>query len=157
MLIYFGIRVTNLKRSLRFYSDIIGLEEIGRGGGSKDWPPIYVLLRDPKSGQKLELNWYPKGHFLAPPYVPGDGLDHIAVRVADVIETLGQMKRMGVKIPKWPAEMRKEMDDAAGYRKVMWVTSKGTRIAHVLDPDGNYIEIYDHPSEGRDFPVPKAY
>lgn len=53
--------------------------------------------------------------------------------------------------------MRKGMVDAAGYRSVMWSTSSGHRIAHVLDPDGNYIELYDHPEEGRQFTAPRAY
>src|SRR5574337_346251 len=119
MLIYVGIRVSDLGSSLRFYSGLLGLKEIRRGGGTREWPPVYVLLRDPKSGQKLELNWYPEDHFLAPPYTPGEGLDHVGFRVADVVETLGRMKKVGVKIPKWPAEMRKEMRDAAGYQSVM--------------------------------------
>ena len=157
MLIYTGIRVTNLERSLRFYSGIMGLEEIARGGGTKGWPPTYVLLRDAKSGQKLELNWYPKSHFLATPYVPGEGLDHIGFRVANVVETLVKMKKARVKIPNWSAEMRKEMVGAAGYRSVMWVTGNGHHVAYVLDPDGNYVELFDHPEDARDFSVPKAY
>lgn len=157
MLIYVGVRVSELEPSLRFYSGLLGLEEIRRGGGTKEWPPIYVLLRDPESGQKLELNWYPKDHFLAPPYAPGEGLDHVGFRVADVVETLRQMKKAGVKIPKWPAEMLREMQDAAGYKSVMWSTGKGHHVAHVLDPDGNYVELYDHPEAGRRFPVPSAY
>jgi catechol 2,3-dioxygenase-like lactoylglutathione lyase family enzyme len=157
MLIYVGIRVSNLEASLRFYSGLLGLKEIRRGGGTKEWPPIYVLLRDPKSGQKFELNWYPQDHFLAPRYVPGEGLDHVGFRVADVVETLGQMKKAGVRIPRWPAEMQKELHDAAGYRSVMWFTGKGHRVAYVLDPDGNYVELYDHPEASRKFPVPRAY
>jgi catechol 2,3-dioxygenase-like lactoylglutathione lyase family enzyme len=157
MLIYAGLRVTNLRRSLRFYSGLLGLEEIARGGGTKDWPPIYVLLRDSKSHQKLELNWYPKSHFLAPPYVPGEGLDHLGFRVANVVETLGTMKKARVRVPKWAAEMRKEMVDVAGYRSVAWITSKGHHVAYVLDPDGNYVELYDHPEDGENFRAPKAY
>ena len=156
-MIYFGIRVRDLESSLHFYSGLLGLKEMRRGGGTKGWPPVYVLLRDPRSGQKLELNWYPAHHFLAAPYVPGEGLDHIGFRVADVVETLALMKKSGVKIPKWPTEMRKEMHDSAGYRSVMWFTGKGHRVAHVLDPDGNYVELYDHPEAGRRFSVPRVY
>ena len=52
-----GIRVTNMERSLQFYRDIFGLKETARGG-SEEGGAVYVLLRDPTSGQKLELNWY---------------------------------------------------------------------------------------------------
>jgi catechol 2,3-dioxygenase-like lactoylglutathione lyase family enzyme len=157
MLIYVGLRVTDLRRSLRFYSGLLGLKEIARGGGTKDWPPTWVLLRDPKSGQKLELNWYPKGHMHSVPYVPGEGLDHVGVRVVDVVEMLTKMRKAGVKTPKWPAQMRKGMVAAGGYRAVMWSTSTGHHIAHVLDPDGNYIELYDHPEDGPEFPSPRTY
>ncbi len=60
---YFGIRVTDLERSLRFYTELLGLKKAGlgdmskNGGGRGTW----VLLIDEKSGQQLELNWYPKG------------------------------------------------------------------------------------------------
>lgn len=91
--------MTDLRRSLRFYSGLLGLKEIARGGGTKDWHPTWVLLQDPKSRQKLELNWYPEGHMHSVPYLPGEGLDHIGVRVADVVETLARMKKAGVKIP----------------------------------------------------------
>jgi hypothetical protein len=52
--------------------------------------------------------------------------------------------------------MRKGMVDAA-YRSVMWLTRNGHHIAHVLDPDGNYIELYDHPESGHKFSAPKIY
>src|SRR3989442_784213 len=42
-----GIRVTDLARSLEFYTKVLGLEEIDRGGDED----IYVLLRDPRSRQ----------------------------------------------------------------------------------------------------------
>jgi catechol 2,3-dioxygenase-like lactoylglutathione lyase family enzyme len=100
MLIYVGLRVTNLERALRFYSGLLGLKKTGRGGGTKDWPPTRVLLRDPKSGQKLELNWYPEGHMHAVPYVAGEGLDHVGIRVSDVVETLAQMRES--RLPSGP-------------------------------------------------------
>lgn len=53
-LIYFGVRVTNLDRSLRFYVQGLGLQKLRGGrlphGGRR------VLLADPKTGQRLELN-----------------------------------------------------------------------------------------------------
>src|SRR5712691_8313882 len=53
---YIGIRVKDLERSLKFYQGIFGLEEVARGDNSKFGAGIFVLLRDRKSGMKLELN-----------------------------------------------------------------------------------------------------
>src|SRR5712692_9821417 len=83
---YFGIRVTNLESSIKFYTELPRLREVGRGsmaeygGGRGEW----VLLRDPISGQQLELNMYPKGSKYSAAYVPGEGLDHIGFMVRDV-------------------------------------------------------------------------
>ena len=64
---YVGIRVTNLKRSLKFYTELLGLKEVGKGDFTKYEAGIWVKLKDEKSGQHLELNWYPKGsHFDVP-------------------------------------------------------------------------------------------
>ena len=56
---YFGIRVTDLERSLSFYVGVLGRKERRRGtmrhGG------VWVLLQDPRTRQRLELNWYPPG------------------------------------------------------------------------------------------------
>lgn len=91
---YFGIRVTNLEKSIDFYTKVFNLVEIARGGGEiSKW----VLFKDPKSGQRLELNWYSDKSAYATPYVPGEGLDHIGVRVRSVADTLKRLASMGIK------------------------------------------------------------
>lgn len=72
----FGIRVTNFEKSIEFYTHLLDLEELKRVVEAEY---AYVLLRDRRSGQRLELNWYaPSSPFWAP-YVPGEGLDHLEV------------------------------------------------------------------------------
>ncbi len=72
---YFGIRVTDIDRFVKFYTDLLGLKEVGRGdmsvygGGRGTW----VLLRDTRSGRRLELDWYPKGRSSTPRTCPGRG------------------------------------------------------------------------------------
>src|SRR5208282_1377320 len=90
---YFGIRVTNFERSKNFYMKIFDLMELDGHSGER---AKYVLLKDRKSGQRLELNWYATGTEFATPYVPGEGLDHIGVRVESVAETLQRLAEMGV-------------------------------------------------------------
>ena len=54
---YVGIRVTNLKRSLKFYTELLGLKEVGKGDFTKYEAGIWLKLKeDEKSGQHLELN-----------------------------------------------------------------------------------------------------
>src|SRR3989442_15856620 len=87
-----GIRVTGLERSIEFYSKVFDLEEIDRGGDDEG---KYVLFRDRRSGQRLELNWYAERSPFWTPYVSGEALDHFEVRVKSVPETLDRLKKFG--------------------------------------------------------------
>src|SRR5207249_3253683 len=84
-----GIRVTNLERSIEFYTKVFDLEQIDRGGDDEG---KYVLFRDRRSGQRLELNWYAERSPFWTPYVSGEALDHFEVRVKSVPETLEDRK-----------------------------------------------------------------
>jgi len=121
-LIYFGVRVTNLDRSLRFYVEGLGLEELRRGrlphGGRR------VLLADRKTGQRLELNWYPEGSPFAVPYVAGEGLDHLGYSTGHAAEIAHRLEGHGGKIVLSPS-------DPNGVRQNFYVT----------DPDGNWVEL----------------
>lgn len=123
---YFGIRVTDMQRSVDFYTQALGLKEIGRGdmtkyGGGRG---LWVLLEDNTSRQKLELNWYPPGSVYANDYVPGEGLDHIGFVTEDVAATFKSLVDAGAG----PTDVTPETTD--GY------------VAYLLDPDGNWIEIF---------------
>lgn len=138
---YAGIRVTNMERSLKFYADLFHLEVVGRGDNGPRGGGTYALLRDPNSGQKLELNHYPASSPYAVPYAPGEGLDHIAFRVQDVGETLLELAKRGVdniEIPKSLADLE-----------------EGVRVAYVRDPDGLWIELYQNP--GPISEIPRGY
>jgi len=92
-----------------------------------------VLLRDEKSGQKLELNWYPESSQYATPFSPGEGLDHIAFKVRSVPRFMSKLRNLGIEIVDLPASLAK--------------LPSSTRVAYAKDPDGNWLEIYDHPKE----------
>ncbi len=125
---YFGIRVTDLDRSLKFYTTLLGLKEVGRGsmdeygGGRGDW----VLLEDGTSGQRLELNVYPEESRWDTPYEPGEGLDHLGFVVDDVPKAYEQLVASG-----------------AGPTEIDPASSEGHQ-AFVTDPDGNWIELFLH-------------
>lgn len=128
---YVGIRVKDLDRSLKFYAGFFGLREVSRGDNRSGGGGVYVLLRDDFSGQKLELNWYLEGSPYATPYAPGEGLDHVAFRVASVPEALERLAREGIRPVEIPSGLREP--------------DPGVRVAYVKDPDGNWIELYHHP------------
>ena len=157
-----GIRVTDLERSLEFYRRILDLEELKR---ASDEDSAYVLLRDRRSGQRLELNWYAPGNPFYAPYVPGEGLDHLEVRVRSVPSMLERLKPHGiVPVNKrlWvnKAAVRKMKSDprvAQLMDQDVWTTSSGHHVAYIADPDGNLVALYDHPEEPWDGPIPDHY
>jgi lactoylglutathione lyase len=121
-LIYFGIRVRNMKRSLRFYTKVLGMKVIHRGkmlhGG------IFVHLKHPGSAQRLELNYYPSKNRFYTKYRPGTEMDHIGFWTDDVDKTYARLI-------------------AKGARKAVPPFSNGKeRLAYVSDPDGIWIEFF---------------
>ena len=157
-----GIRVTNLGKSIDFYTKVFDLEEIDRGG---DVESTYVLFKDRHSGQRLELNWYAESNPFWAPYVVGESLDRFEVRVKSVPETMERLKKLGI-LPAtkklWvnrPAVAKLKEDPK--FRKLMeedvWVGRSGHRIVYVQDPDGIFFCLYDHPEEEWGGPVPDHY
>jgi lactoylglutathione lyase len=137
---YCGIRVRDLNRSLKFYTELFGLKEVARGDHRKYNAGLYVLLRDGKSGQKLELNWYPEDSAYAAPYMPGEGLDHIAFVVDDLKQTYAKLLAKGVE----PTTI--DPSKTSGW------------VAYVKDPDGNWIEIYQRgPGRATGGSIPEGY
>ncbi len=128
---YFGIRVMDMARSLKFYTELFGLTQVAKGDNSEYGGGNYVLLRDKRSGQKLELNWYPRGSPYDVPYAAGEGLDHIAFKVEDVDETLRALAAQDVEVMAIAPSLAQP--PGAGFR-----------VAYVKDPDGNWIELYQH-------------
>jgi lactoylglutathione lyase len=120
---YFGIRVTKLERSLKFYTELLGLRVMRQGrmrhGGK------WVLLEDPRSHQRLELNWYPSDSPYATPYEPGEGLDHIGFKVQDAASTVRKLLAKGAV----PALVPKDKNGIGG-------------LYYLKDPDGNWIEFF---------------
>ena len=157
-----GIRVTHLERSLAFYAKILDLVELTRRA---DEDSAYVLLKDRRSGQRIELNWYAESNPFYAPFVAGEGLDHIEVRVRDLPSMVEQLRADGI-VPvnrsMWvnTPVVQKLRADPKWVRMIeseIWTTSTGHRIAYVADPDGNLICLYDHPEEPWDGPIPDHY
>jgi len=123
---YVGLRVTNLARSVRFFSEGLGLKELRRGkmfhGG------VWVLLEDPISHQRIELNWYPRGSKYATPFVAGEGMDHLGIRVSNVA-AVGRSLR------------------AAGAKRIEeFRDGRVLEVAYYEGPDGLWVELIRSPT-----------
>jgi len=129
-LYYSGIQVRQLSRSLRFYRSL-GLKVSHRGTAAHGGK--WVHMKDPSSGQSLELNWYPKGSRFYERYKNGSELDHIGFIVDDAVKWFKLLIKRGAK----PAA--KPLGDEA------------ETLAYVKDPDGIWIELIGpgrKPTEG---------
>ena len=114
---YTGIHVSDLDRSIDFYTKELGMKLLFRGpieetGGAVAW------LRSKRSKQLLELNWYPEGY----KYGGKSGLDHLAFEVDDLDES-------------YSALTKSRKGEIEPFLEGRW------KLGYVTDPDGNWIEL----------------
>ena len=122
---YAGVRVRDLAASVAFYTKALGLREQRRG--TSDVGGTWVLLEDPKSHQRLELNWYRSGSPYATRWRRGEERDHLGFRTYD---TAAVARRLV----------------AAGAREVeRFVDDDGDALIYIEDPNGIQIELIPTP------------
>ena len=119
---YAGIRVTNLQRSIDFYTKVLGMKVKGRSKIDQTKGET-VGLESEKDGFTLELNYYEKDSPFNTKYVVGEGLDHLAFNVDNLEKALQEAKK-------------------AGYKTVLEMKADGGRWAYIEDPDGIWIELF---------------
>jgi lactoylglutathione lyase len=119
---YVGIRVTNLQKSIDFYTKILGMKLTGRGK-NKQTKGEFAGLQSEKDGFILELNYYEKDSPYNTKYTVGEGLDHLAFKVDDLDKALEEAR-------------------AAGHRTILEMKADNTRWAYIEDPDGIWIELF---------------
>jgi len=106
--------VADLDRSLRFYRDVFGLQEMFREGATM------VFLRPQNSSDTITLNEVPEKAGKA------GGVDHFGFRVLDK----GHLDRA-----------IEEVERAGGCLVERGEHAPGKPYAYVLDPDGYKIEL----------------
>ncbi|MBK6980800.1 MAG: lactoylglutathione lyase [Betaproteobacteria bacterium] len=116
------IRVVDLDRSLRFYTEVLGMKILRR----KDFPDgkftlAFVGYGEEADGAVIELthNWETKS------YDHGTAFGHIAIAVPDAYQACEGVKKLGGKVTREPGPMK----------------FGGSVIAFVEDPDGYKIEF----------------
>ena len=120
-----SITVRNMEESLRFYTEILGLEFERRRRIEENHAEI-AFVRDPASGARVELTcWDGKDAFDA-----GEQLDHLAFETPDLDAFLAKARTAGVKVAKEPYHLK----------------GGTSRLAFVLDPNEVWIELIEHPT-----------
>ena len=113
------LNVTNLDRSIDFYSKQMGLNFVSRREIKQNNAEI-AFLRD-EAGGAIELTHWRDKKTLA----EGDNFDHIAFDVPDVQGTVERLRAQGVTIAMEPYSLQ----------------DSSTKLAFVKDPDGNWLEL----------------
>ncbi len=119
---YVGIRVTNLQRSIDFYTKILGMKVAGRGKVEQTKGET-VSLESEKGGFILELNYYEEKSPYNTKYTVGEGLDHLAFKVDNLDKALKEAKLVG-------------------YPTILEMKADGGRWVYLEDPDGIWIELF---------------
>jgi lactoylglutathione lyase len=121
-LLHTMLRVGDLERSLRFYTEVLGMSLMRR----KDYPEgrftlAFVGYGSERDSTVLELthNWDTASYEL------GAGYGHIAIGVDDIVATCATIAQQGGKVVRPPGPMK----------------HGSTVIAFVEDPDGYRIEL----------------
>jgi len=119
---YVGIRVTDLERSIDFYTKVLGMKVMGRGKIAQTKGET-VGLQSEKDAFILELNYYDEGSPYNTKYSAGEALDHLAFKVDDLDKALEEAGK-------------------AGHRTILEMKADGGRWAYIEDPDGIWIELF---------------
>jgi len=119
---YVGIRVTNLQKSIDFYTKLLGMKVAGRGKIEQTKGET-VALRSEEGVFILELNHYEDNSPYNTPYATGEGLDHLAFKVDNLDKALEEARK-------------------AGYRVILEMKVNDGRWAYIEDPDGIWIELF---------------
>jgi lactoylglutathione lyase len=123
------IRVGDLDRSIKFYTDVLGMKLLRR----KDYPDGKFTLAFVGYGPETEhavveltYNWGTDKYDL------GNGFGHIALEVEDVYAACAEIKKRGGKVTREAGPMK----------------HGSTVIAFVEDPDGYKIELIQRGTQG---------
>lgn len=120
MFVYTGITVRDLDRSIKFYTEVMGLELIARIKNPYTDGEFAELKSAENDLPGLELNWYRDQK----EFRNGDELDHLRFLVRDAKAKLERLRSLGVEIAQEPFE------------------SPNHTVFFAKDPDGIRLEIF---------------
>lgn len=124
-LLHTRYRVNDLDRTVKFYRDVLGLEEIKRHKSPRG--SELVFLKVPNSEEQLEITYFPGS---GPVQVQPD-LTHLAFEVDSLVEFEKHLAKHGLKFSDGPT-----------------TSSSGTKFAFIDAPEGYEIELIEKGSGG---------
>ncbi len=122
-LLHTRMRVDDLEKTVVFYKEILGLEEVGRNEsprGSK-----LVFLKSPGSEEEIEITYYPDSG----PVKVQEDLMHLAFEVESMEQFGEHLKKHGMEFSDGPTE-----------------SSSGSIFAFIDAPEGYEIELIQRSS-----------
>lgn len=122
-LLHTRMRVSDLDKTIQFYSGVLGLEVIERKTSPRG--SHLAFLKVPNSDEQIELTSFPPSG----PVKVQEDLVHLAFQVDNLDETIASLNAMGVKITDGPTK-----------------TSSGSRFIFIDAPDGYEIELIERPA-----------
>ena len=126
MFVHVSVRTSNMKKSIDFYTQFLGLKVLSRRE-IKATDAEIAFLQDPKGeGCSLELTFYRNQKKFSQPEYEERLFDHLGFEVEDLNKTVAAMKKENIAITDEPFKF-----------------SQTTTIAFIEDPDGTLIELIE--------------
>jgi lactoylglutathione lyase len=120
---YTGLRVNDIDRAVDFFTKVLGMKLRSRVEAT--WNKgIFANLGYEGEDHYLELNWYSAGSPFYTPFVEGDQLDHLGIKVNDFDGTLESLRGAGYPVSIGP------------YHEGKW------HVAFVKGVEGIWLDIY---------------
>ena len=122
-LLHTRMRVSDLDQTIRFYTDVLGLEVLERKVSPRG--SHLAFLKVPNSEELIELTSFPPSG----PVTVQEDLIHLAFQVESLDDTIASLNAKGVKITDGPTQ-----------------SSSGSRFIFIDAPDGYEVELIERPS-----------
>jgi len=124
-LLHTRYRVSDLERTVKFYKDVLGLEELRRHKSPRG--SELVFLKAPKSEEQIELCYFPGSGAVQ---VQSD-LTHLAFEVDNLEDFSRHLTKLGLKFSDGPT-----------------TSSTGTVFAFIDAPEGYEVELIQRSKSG---------
>lgn len=121
-LLHTRMRVSDLDQTIRFYTDVLGLDVIERKTSPRG--SQLAFLKVPNSDELIELTSFPPSG----PVTVQEDLIHLAFQVESMDDTMASLRAKGITITDGPTR-----------------TSSGSRFIFIDAPDGYEIELIERP------------
>ena len=145
---HINLVVSNLERSVQFYTDLLGFKEVRRAHLDGKWIESIIGLKNvcanvvyllaPEGEPRLELLCYesPKGEAIPVNSQANTiGLRHIALRVNDIQKAVKRLKDAGVTIIGETVDVPESVVTHDAGHKI---------LCYFLDPDGILLELAEY-------------